>query len=152
MEVYRISKCKYIEDLSGTGARIYGGRWNSKGQAVVYTASSRSLAALETMAHIPQKNFPSDFCIAIIQIPDTLKIQDIPDKKLPHGWQTIALRPSVQFLGDQWIKKSNAAVLRVPSVIIPEEYNLLINPLHPATEKVKIKEVYSFVFDKRLKK
>jgi RES domain-containing protein len=69
MEVFRIARCHYIDDLSGTGGRLFGGRWNSKGWPVLYTASSRSLAAMEALAHIPPKNLPPDFCIATIHIP-----------------------------------------------------------------------------------
>ncbi|HLR38131.1 MAG TPA: RES family NAD+ phosphorylase, partial [Chitinophagaceae bacterium] len=64
--LYRIAKCHYIDDLSGTGAKTYGGRWNSKGHPVIYTAGSRSLAALETLVHIPQKNIPPDLCIVTL--------------------------------------------------------------------------------------
>lgn len=152
MEVFCISKCKYIKDLSGTGARANGGRWNSKGRAVVYTACSRSLAALEALAHIPQKNLPSDLCLAILHIPDSLAIQSLSIKNLPADWQTIAIRPTTQPFGDRWLNKGDTALLKVPSVIIPEEYNLLINPSHPDAVKIQIKEVHPFVFDKRLKK
>lgn len=150
MEVYRIAKCMYINDMDGTGARIYGARWNSKGHPVIYTAGSRSLAALEALAHIPQKNLPKDFCIAIINIPENIPVKALTVKNLPKGWRQIPIQFSLQKLGDRWLKHRKFALLRVPSVIIPEEWNFLINPLHPDAKKIKIKHTSPFIFDERL--
>lgn len=151
MEVYRIAKCVYIQDMQGTGARTYGGRWNSKGYAVLYTAGSRSLAALEALAHIPQKNLPDDFCIVVLSIPDGLPIETLSKTKFPKNWQTVMLQPALQKLGNRWLKSGKSAILRVPSVIIPEESNYLINPLHPDANAIKILKSTPFVFDERLK-
>jgi RES domain-containing protein len=151
MEVYRIAKCLYINDMDGTGPKMYGARWNSKGHPVIYTAGSRALAALEALAHIPQKNLPKDFCIAIIHIPDHIPVKTLVAKNLPKGWRTIPIQTSLQKIGDRWLKNRKQALLRVPSVIIPEEWNYLINPLHPDAKKIKIKNTFPFVFDERLK-
>lgn len=150
MDVYRISKCNYIDDLKGTGARLYGGRWNSAGHPMVYTAGSRALAALEVLVHIPLKNIIQDFCIASIHIPDSIPIKVLTKEDLPKGWQSLAPAPFLQEIGDEWAEAGKYAVLRVPSVIIAEEHNYLINPLHPDAAQVIINNTQPFVFDQRL--
>lgn len=150
MEVFRISKCVFSRDLSGTGARMYGGRWNSKGLPLLYSAGSRALALLETLVHVPQKNLPKDLCLTVIQLPDALSIQTIRPADLPNDWRTIPIQPVLQEIGDNWLKNGTAAILRVPSVIVPEENNYLINPLHPESEKIEITSSNPFIFDDRL--
>lgn len=152
MEVYRISKCAYINDLTGTGARLYGGRWNSPGHAIVYTAGSRALSALEVLVHIPLKNIIQDFCIATIQIPDDIAVKVLTKKDLPSGWQSLAPFPALQSVGDEWIDTARYAVLRLPSVVIAEEHNYLINPQHPDAARITISDIQPFVFDQRLRK
>ncbi|MBC9934571.1 RES family NAD+ phosphorylase [Chitinophaga qingshengii] len=152
MDVYRISKCAYINDLTGTGARLYGGRWNSPGHAIVYTAGSRALSALEVLVHIPLKNIIQDFCIATIQIPDDIAVKVLTKKDLPSGWQSLAPFPALQSVGDEWIDTARYAVLRIPSVVIAEEHNYLINPLHPDAARITISDTQPFVFDQRLRK
>lgn len=152
MEVYRISKCAYINDLSGTGARLYGGRWNSPGHSIVYTAGSRALAALEVLVHVPLKNIIQDFCIATIHIPDNIAIKVLTKHDLPSGWQSLAPDPTLQAIGDEWADTTRYAVLRIPSVIIADENNYLINPLHPDAAAITISNTQPFIFDQRLKK
>lgn len=150
MEVFRISKCNFSRDLSGTGARIYGGRWNSKGLPLLYTAGSRALALLETLVHVPQKNLPKDLCLTIIRLPEKISIQKLELSDLPKNWRTVPIESSLQNIGDKWLKSSTTAILRVPSVIVPEEYNYLINPLHRESEKITITSSNPFIFDDRL--
>lgn len=150
MEVFRISKCVFSRDLSGTGARMYGGRWNSKGLPLLYTAGSRALALLETLVHVPQKNLPKDLCLTIIKLPDALSMHTITSTDLPKDWRTIPIQTALQEIGDHWLKKGTTVILRVPSVIVPEENNYLINPLHPEFEKIKITSSNPFIFDDRL--
>jgi|SRR5690625_2729059 len=150
MELYRIAKCQYIDDLSGTGAKTYGGRWNSKGYPVVYTAGSRSLAALETLVHVPQKNIPPDLCIVTLSIPSNIEIQEVALTSLPKEWKSIPIHHTLQKTGDEWLQTGKTAILQVPSVVIPEEFNYLINPLHPNSSKIKIKEENAFAFDERI--
>ena len=151
MDVFRISTSRYIENLSGNGAQLYGGRWNSKGRPVIYTSGSRALAALEVLVHVPQKNLTEDFYVAVIFIPEQIKMKEIFVKNLPENWQEIPLQTSLQKLGDEYWKEGKYCVLKVPSVIIKEEWNYLINPLHPDARKIKIKAIEPFLFDKRLK-
>ncbi|HET8574181.1 MAG TPA: RES family NAD+ phosphorylase [Edaphocola sp.] len=150
MEVFRISKCAFSRDLSGTGARIYGGRWNSKGLPVLYTAGSRALALLETLVHVPQKNLPKDLCLTAIQLPGSLSVHTIRPIDLPKNWRTVAIQSALQEIGNKWLKNATSAMLCVPSVILPEENNYLINPLHPEAEKIKITSSNPFIFDDRL--
>lgn len=150
MEVFRISRSRYIDDLTGTGSRMAGGRWNSKGTAVVYTSGYRSLAALELLVHVPQKNLTQDFVIATIHIPDHIYIKNLTKEILPKDWRSITINPGLQIMGDAWIKEGKFCLLRVPSVVIPEEWNYLINPLHSDSKHIKISKKYPFVLDKRL--
>jgi RES domain-containing protein len=150
MEVYRICKCDYIADLSGTGARLYGGRWNSPGHAIVYTAGSRALSALEVLVHIPLKNIVLNFCIATINIPEDVAIKTMLRKELPSGWQSLAPFPELQQVGNEWIEAAEYAVLKIPSVVIAEEFNFLINPLHPDAARITIAHTQPFFFDQRL--
>lgn len=150
MELFRIARCPFIKDISGTGARIYGGRWNSKGRAVLYTAGNRSLAALEALVHIPQKNLTKDFCMIILHLPDNINLKTINQSGLPVGWKSIPIQPALQEIGNKWLGEGKTGILRVPSVIIPEEYNYLINPLHSDAKKIKIKKLTPFAFDERL--
>ena len=92
MEVFRISKCKYIHDLSGNGAMLYGGRWNSKGYPVIYASGSRSLAALEVLVHLSRNNLTDDFCIACISIPDQIPIKEVMEKAGVKGRAPAAIR------------------------------------------------------------
>ncbi|WP_291909783.1 RES family NAD+ phosphorylase [Chitinophaga sp. CB10] len=150
MDVYRISKCAYINDLSGTGARLYGGRWNSKGHSIVYTAGSRALAALEVLVHIPLKNIIQDFCIAAIHIPDNIGIKTLTPEELPANWQSLTPLPELQCIGDEWIETAKYPVLKIPSVIIADEYNFLINPEHPEAAEILVRKTQPFQFDQRL--
>lgn len=150
MDIYRISKEAYINDLSGTGAQIYGGRWNTKGYAVLYTAGSRSLAALETLVHLPQKNLPDDLRLLQLSFPDNIRIKTIQVKDLPAHWRTITLSPFLQEIGNQWINENKYLIMKVPSVVIPEEHNYLINPAHKAFDNLKSVKPKPFRFDKRL--
>jgi len=148
--LYRIAKCHYIDDLSGTGAKTYGGRWNSKGHPVIYTAGSRSLAALETLVHVPQNNIPSDLCIVTLSLPTNITSDNVSVTTLPEKRRGIPILPALQQIGDKWLETGKTAILKVPSVVIPEEFNFLINPLHPEATKIKIKDKNNFVFDERI--
>jgi RES domain-containing protein len=106
MILYRIANCKYITNLDGMGARLYGARWNSKGNAVVYLASSRALAVLEVLVHLPALVYPTKFCIAEIEVPDN-SILTLDIKSLPDNWQDASSPAELKTLGNQFIKKPN---------------------------------------------
>jgi RES domain-containing protein len=149
MILYRIVKCSYANDLSGTGARLYGGRWNSEGKEAVYLASSRSLAVLEVLVHLPPLMIPDDYCLVEIEVPDN-SITKILTDDLPHNWQDISPPGALKQIGDEFLKKQAYLLMQVPSSIVPMEYNYLLNPQHMAMAKVKVLKKEPFNFDKRL--
>jgi RES domain-containing protein len=147
MVLYRIVKFAYA-DLSGTGARLYGGRWNSEGRSMVYLASSRSLAVLEALVHLSPTNLPDGFCIMTIEAPDD--ILEITVEQLPKNWNEYPEHTSLKLIGNDFLIKQKHLLLKVPSAIVKEEYNYLLNPLHKNAGLVKILKTQPFAFDQRL--
>jgi RES domain-containing protein len=149
MILYRIAKCNYVNDLTGTGARLYGGRWNSEGHSMVYLASSRALAVLEALVHLPPLLLPDNFCLAEIEVPDkNIFILDI--KSLPDNWAAISPTIELKQIGNQFLNEKKYLMMKLPSSVIPEEFNYLLNPFHPDIRKAKILNIYPFNFDDRL--
>ncbi|RCH54112.1 RES domain-containing protein [Mucilaginibacter hurinus] len=149
MIVYRITNCEYAGDLSGMGARLFGGRWNSEGRSMLYTASSRSLAVLEILVHLPPLMIPDNYCAVEIEIPDN-NIKTLNIANLSPGWQDVAATDETRKTGDKFINERKQLVMRVPSAIVPAEFNYLINPRHQDIDKVKIVSRSPFSFDERL--
>ena len=149
MILYRIAKCTYVTDLSGAGARLYGGRWNSVGRSMVYMASTRALAVLEVLVHLSPAIFPGDFCIAEFEVPDT-NILNLDVSELPESWQDASAPVGLKQLGDSFLKQQQYLLMKVPSAIVPQEFNYLINPLHPEASKIKLIKQQPFNFDERL--
>lgn len=150
MIVYRLSKYFFADDLSGRGAEQYGGRWNSKGFPVIYTAENRSLCTAEIAVHIPLGILPVDYSLVSIDIPDQIKILTFENSILPKNWKDIPPNVSSQIFGNAFLKKSEYLVMKVPSVIVQGEYNFLINPKHKDVNKISIKKIEPFSFDERL--
>jgi RES domain-containing protein len=148
MIVHRICSEMYADDLSGTGAKMYGGRWNSKGVPMLYTAEFISLAALEMLVHNHFKDFSIPLALVKISIPELIDINEITETKLKKSWQEDA--GYTMFMGNEFIKSAEQLILKVPSAVITEEFNVLINPLHAAFKKIKILNIKSFRTDKRL--
>jgi RES domain-containing protein len=132
--------------FDGEGARRYGGRWNSVGVPMVYSSEHLSLAVLEVRVHItptaPYKSFAFDFEEALMR--------RFPAQQLPKDWQHEPPPLSLQRLGDAWVKAGDSVILAVPSAIVPDEMNLLINPQHPDFSKILVRPAVDFVFDRRL--
>lgn len=147
--VYRIAKDIFIRDLTGIGAKTVGGRWNFKGIAVLYTSSSVSLSMLECLAHFPPAYAPKDMALASISIPED-SIQEIRLEQLPENWRAVPSPRALKELAYKWIKKQESLVLKVPSIIVPEEYNYIINPFHPDFSTIKLNQVKPFRFDNRV--
>ncbi|MDD2878288.1 MAG: RES family NAD+ phosphorylase [Acidiphilium sp.] len=137
--VWRITKRRYA-DLSGTGAKLAGGRWNSPGVAVVYCADHSALAALEVRVHLdlPPELLPDDFVLMKIELPDE------PPEEIR------AIPPDPRVFGDHWIALGRMAVLRVPSILVPDAFNYLLNPVHPNAANAKPTDIRPFSFDARL--
>ena len=150
MILFRIAKTGFIRDLSGAGPRLYGGRWNPKGISVVYTSESRALAALEFFVHLSRTVIPPSFSLASIEIPDTASIKKITVEELPRYWRSYPAPTKLAALGGAWIRSKESLLLRVPSVIMPPEGNILINPAHPEMIGVRIIKVEPYSPDPRL--
>lgn len=135
--------------FSGEGAARTGGRWNSRGQHVVYASATQSLSVLESLVHL---DTPIVFRYVIIRIdfPDSL-IENLSIKTLPRDWRNEPPPTSSKKLGDLWVKERRSAVLAVPSVLVPTETNYLLNPAHPDFKKIKIGKPVPFFFDPRLR-
>ncbi len=150
MIVYRLSMSTHSDDLSGKGAEKNGGRWNSKGTALIYTSETRALCMAEIAVHTPLGILPQDYELIAIEIPDHTNIQILELKSLPTDWRSIPHAHSTQEIGDQFVKANKYLVMKVPSVIVSGEFNYLINPGQKDMKSVKIKLKESFNFDKRL--
>lgn len=149
MIVYRLSRGKYHLDLSGKGAELYGGRWNSKGVAMLYTSQSRALAFAEVAIHIPVSIVPKDYFLISIITSDTASILKLAEKDMPADWRSNPHSNSTQKIGDQFIAESKYLIFQVPSAIVPGDFNFLINPNHSLIKEVTIKDVEPFEFDSR---
>lgn len=153
MLVFRLTRRAFV-DLDGEGARRYGGRWNSPGRPVVYTASTRALAALEYLMHIDVEDVPDDLVLLTIEVPDDQleegMVEHVRVATLPADWVRVA-HPTCRLIGDAWLRTGRALLLRAPSAAIPEEDAVLINPGHAAAaSRVTIREHRAFVYDTRL--
>lgn len=136
---------------TGDGARIYGGRWNSKGVAVVYTAGSLALASIEMIVNLPAPKLLQKYVRISAQISSDF-VSDLSEADLPEDWSSRPISPSTRAIGDRWAKKQSSAVLRVPSIVVPDEYNYLLNPAHPDFAKIEIGKPIVYYFDPRLTK
>lgn len=152
MIVFRLCKARYADDLSGAGAEKLGGRWNGKGQAALYTSYSRALCVAELAVHLPLGIMPDDFVMISIEIPDNAPIYEPMDDELPGDWKSIPHAHAGQELGNTLLKSNQYLGIKMPSVVVPGEYNLILNPQHPSFTAVKIKKKEDFKFDKRLLK
>jgi len=148
--VYRIAQRPYIEDLSGTGAFLYGGRWNLKGVHALYTASSMSLAYLEFLVHqFERDTWPGDMYISEIEIKSSQKINSLSPEKLPVNWKDLKYHGETQQVCQQYFSTGIMGI-SVPSVIVPREFNIILNPLHPEYQSsIKISQIEPLEIDKR---
>jgi len=152
MKVFRIEREKYLETtLEGIGAALTEGyRWNSLSTYLVYTAESRALATLEVAVHLDlTEDLPLDRLYVEIEIPDELPILELREEDLPADWDSKPPRLETQFIGDDFVKGKEAAVLKVPSCIVHQEFNYLINPNHPDAKRIIVVSTAPFNFDSR---
>ncbi|MEH6681126.1 MAG: RES family NAD+ phosphorylase [Sediminicola sp.] len=150
MILYRITKGPYKKDLSGSGAELYGGRWNNKGTKMLYTASSIALAMTEVAVHLPYGLLPTDYFVVSIKVPD-VDMAVVSEKELEGtGWQSHPPSHITQAIGDRFVAQNKMLILKVPSVVVPGDFNYLLNPQHPFFSEVEIVEVRPFGFDGRL--
>lgn len=147
---YRIVSPKWAHDaFSGEGARLNGGRWNSPGKALVYVGGSRSLAALEMLVHLTSPlSRKLAYCMIEVKIPQDM-IATYPLSALPKNWKKSPVTKITQEIGDDWIDAGSNLAITIPSTLIQQETNLLINPRHPDIEKIVIGKPMEFSFDER---
>ncbi len=150
MRFWRICRRRYAADAaSGEGARLYGGRWNSRGVRVVYASSSLALAAVETFVNLEPRLLPKDLVSIDGEIPPAQKIPRLDLKRLPRDWHA-ARNESLCRFGDEWIRTGRSVALLVPSAAIRGEWNVLLNPAHADFRKVKFGQPVPFEFDTRM--
>jgi RES domain-containing protein len=150
MKLYRLSKAKYKNDLSGTGARVGGGRWNEKVTAVIYAAKNRSLATVEFLVHVPIAIKPKGLSMTTLEVPDSVSQATVSIEDLPAGWNRYPPPPELAKIGTDWVEANSELLLFVPSAVVPGEYNVLINPAHGEMKRVKILGSETYKFDQRL--
>jgi len=148
MFAWRLCREEYA-DLSGIGASLYGGRWNSPGHSVVYATSSLALAFVEIIPGLRKNVVPKGFVSLSIQINDNASKKEITLDDFPSKWREEETRNWFTKVGDQWLEEKKEILFIVPSVIIPEEQNILINPHHPEIEKVAVSAIKPFSVDHR---
>jgi RES domain-containing protein len=149
---WRLYKPKHAATaFTGEGARLFGGRLNSKGVAVVYTSATLSLAAMELLVHLQSADVMSAYVARSVTFDEDM-IRTLAEVDLPRDWTLSPPPPSVQRVGDEWVGAARSAVLRVPSVIVPTEHNYLINPNHPDFGRIRLGDEQAFKFDPRLLK
>ncbi|MDQ3748862.1 MAG: RES family NAD+ phosphorylase [Acidobacteriota bacterium] len=138
--------------FDGEGAFRFGGRWNSRGTRILYTAGSLSLAALEMLVHLTDEEILLSYSFATTEFDESLMLQIEEFRVLSVNWSDSPSPLEIQRIGDEWAQSKASVVLRVPTSILPVEFNYLINIKHPEFSKVKLGKPQTFTFDERLHK
>src|SRR5690606_33088777 len=144
MRVFRLSRKIYANDLSGKGAAKFGNRWNSKGVEMVYSAQSRAPAMAEVLVHLSLEDLPEDYVMVELDIPNSIKIEELSVKNLDIGWNAHPPTSQTQKTGDKFIDEKKSCVFKVPSAVVKGDFNFLINPNHPEIKKLKVIEIVVF--------
>jgi RES domain-containing protein len=148
VNIWRISNHR---DLAGTGGLRAGGRWHSPGRPIVYCAEHPASALLEILAHLDVANLaalPDGYQLLEIDVPDSLTVESLPTHALTLKWQSD--EAATQAIGDRWLASRSAALLRVPSALVPKVWNYLVNPAHPGVAQLRINAAVRYPFDTRL--
>lgn len=148
MIVYRITNEAYKNDISGDGASLFGSRWNSKGVRLLYTSQFISLSILESLVHLKKQYIPPIQYLLHIEVPDLNEITEISLMRLKKNWHQAF--DYTQEIGNQFIESNQILLLQVPSSVVPQENNFLLNPRHTDFKKVKIVSSELLELDKRL--
>jgi RES domain-containing protein len=149
---WRITKRKHARNaFSGEGAREFGGRWNNSGTAIVYTAQSQSLAALEMLVHLDSSELLQKYVLIGVEFDQSL-IMSVELSALSRHWRSDPPPPEIRSVGDDWVRSGSSAVLQVPSALVPGENNFLLNPQHQDFGRLSFGKPLAFRFDPRLKK
>ncbi|HEY0970814.1 MAG TPA: RES family NAD+ phosphorylase [Gemmatimonadales bacterium] len=148
MLLFRICR-RPFRALDGEGARLYGGRWNEPGRPVVYLSTSIALAALEYLVHVDPDDAPDDLATLTVEVPDDATVETVDVTTLPGDWARASESATCREVGERWLRNGRALLLRVPSVLVPEESNVLLDPRHPDAERARVVGERPFVFDPR---
>jgi RES domain-containing protein len=156
VRVWRLCPARHAADpLGGRGGLFVSGRWHPRGVRVVYTSSSLSLAVLEVLVHAGRDTLPDDLLQIEIEVPDDLPTEVVDDASLSAstpGWRSYPAPRELQAFGEAWLREGRTPLLRVPSAVVPEEWNLLINPAHPQASGAEAVTVRRFGLDPRLRR
>jgi RES domain-containing protein len=148
MRLWRLTRAAHAAaPLSGQGAALAGGRWNSPGVRLAYTSSSRPLAVLEMLVHVSRETVPADMVLIPIDLPERWIAEA---NTVPADWSDLPFSAGARMLGDEWVRRGDSLALMVPSVVLPAERNVLINPAHPQIRRAAVRAAESFAFDRRL--
>ena len=151
MLVWRLCSRRHaLTAFTGEGARRYGGRWNLPGTAVVYTAESLSLAALELFVNLDTEDLPDGFVSFVVEIPAGVRVRHLEPNDLPRGWRKYRAPARTQEIGTAWAKDRETAVLSVPSAVIPDDRLYVLNPSHASFRMIRIGRPEPFALDPRL--
>lgn len=152
MRVWRICRKRYATTaLAGRGGLVADGRWHTRGRPIVYASGSLALAALEVLVHVERSALPADLVQVEIDVPDRLAMEHVEPGELPRNWRAYPAPVELARRGDAWLAAGRTAVLRVPSAVIAEECNYLLNPLHRDLRRIAIIRMERFTFDRRLR-
>jgi len=149
MQVFRITLARWADRLTASGQPA---RWNSQGRQVIYTAESRALACLENVVHRSGEGLNGLFRTLVIDVPDDLPVEILEPADLPSDWASYLQYTHCQARGDDWLRRGETPILRVPSAIVPYEHNYLLNPLHPDFRQIRLLGTEPFIFDARIKR
>lgn len=150
MVFYRFGLKKFIFDLSGQGAKIYGGRWNSIGNAMLYTSCTPSLSMLEFACNASGIAKTIKTSLLTLKLDGKFKIDELSVNDLPTNWQQVPAPDSLKIIGNNWLNSNKTLMMKVPSAVMPIEFNFLINPLHKDFSKLNIDTVIDMNIDNRI--
>jgi RES domain-containing protein len=151
VRVWRLCRRPYAA-FDGEGARLYGGRWTERGVPVVYTAGSAALAMAEYLVHLEPREAPRDLVLIAADVPAQVKISMLELERLPSRWRRYPAPEALAARGSQWVRETKTAVLRVPSAVVPQEFNYLLNPAHSDFRRIRVGRPEPFSFDPRLRR
>lgn len=151
MDVWRVTKERYALDRVGTGANRTGGRWNSINVPVIYAGMSIAIASYEKLVH-SEELLPKDLVLVKIEIPDDLPIWYVADNELPSNWNALPSSAAAQMFGNAFVNEGQYLAIVVPSVVIPEDRNIIIDPNHPLWSRCTMSIQRPFLYDPRLRK
>ena len=151
MFVWRLTRTTHADEpMTGEGARRFGGRWNHPGIPVIYTSATLSLAVLEFLVNVSSVDLPDDLVSIRIEVPEDLNQSHLLIDDLPRTWRTYLGIEDLREIGTNWVREGKTAVLAVPSVVIPNELNYVINPTHSDVHRLKVVSIEAFALDTRL--